>query len=159
LRGPQASKGQAFILILIVVVGLVLILGLLSSHSFRVRATPIVKEAFWLVDGQRATTAGLGDEVKAHVVIQATEEYVGSVVVKVRKDVRLWFDDDFSVSTVPVNLVGGEEKTVEIPFTPDEASKSGLTGLRGYFIEVEFRATRTSWVMENSYPPRLTVKA
>lgn len=119
---------------------------------------PLVKEAFWLVDGQQATTAGLGDEVKAHVVIQATEEYVGSVVVKVRKDVRLWFDSDFTVSTIPVNLAGGEEKTVEISFTPDEASRDGLTGLRGYFIEVEFRATRTTWTMENPYPPRLTVK-
>jgi len=128
-------------------------------HSFRVRATPLVEEAFWLVDGQQVPAAGLGDDVKARVVIQATEEYVGSVVVKVRKDVRLWFDNDFTVSTTPVNLASGEEKTIEISFTPDEASRGGLTGLRGYFIEVEFRATRISWVMENSYPPRLTVKA
>jgi len=159
LRRHQALKGQAFILILIVVVGLVLILGLFSSYSLRVRATPLVKEVFWLVDGQRATTARLGVEVEAHVVIQATEEYDGSVVIRVREDVRLWFDSDFTVSTIPVNLVGGEEKTMEISFTPDEASRGGFTGLRGYFIEVEFRATRISWVMENSYPPRLTVKA
>jgi len=159
LRRHQASKGQIFTLILIVLVGLVLILGLLSLNSSRFRATPLVKEAFWLVDGQRATTAGLRDEVKAQVVIQATEEYVGSIIVKVRKDVRLWFDSDFTISTIPVNLASGEEKTVGISFTPDEASKSGLTGIRGYFIEVEFRTTRTTWTMENSYPPRLTVEA
>jgi len=142
---------------IIVLVGLFLVFGLLSALSGRGRATPLVKEASWLVNEQEVSTANKGEEVEAHVVIEATEQYVGSIVVRVKKDVSLWFDSDFQVSTIPVDLVGGEEKTIRIEFTPDEASGGGLGGLRGYFIEVEFQATRTTWGMENSYPPRLRV--
>jgi len=157
LRRRQTSKGQTLILIVLVLLAVVLIFGLLSILSARVRAAPIVREAFWLVDDQRVSTATLGDKVEAHVVIKVTEEYVGSIVVKIRKDVAHSFDSDFHISTIPVNLKGGEEKEIEITFTPDEPSSSGFFGLRGYFIEVEFRVTRTTWVMENSYPPRLKV--
>jgi hypothetical protein len=80
-------------------------------------------------------------------------------VVKIRKDARLWFDSDFAVDTIPVDLAGGDEKTIELSFTPDEVSHGTITGLRGYFIEIEFRATGTTWTMENSYPPRLTAGA
>ena len=159
MKCARASKGQIFIFILLVLLGLLVISALISSFTVRVRVAPIIKEAFWLVDGQEVSTANLGEEVEAHVVIQAAEEYVGSIVVRVRKDIKLWFDSDFAISTLPINLVGGDEKTIEISFTPDIASRGGLTGLRGYFVEVEFRATRTTWVMEDSYPPRLTVKA
>jgi len=158
LKWSYASKGQIFIFILLVLLGLIVISALISSYTVRVRAAPIVKEAVWLVGGQRVSTADLGEEVEAHVVIQATEAYEGSIVVKIRKDVKVWFDSDFAISTLPINLAGGDEKIIEISFTPDEASRGGLTGLRGYFIEIEFKATRTTWVMENSYPPRLTVQ-
>jgi hypothetical protein len=71
----------------------------------------------------------------------------------------MWFDSDFKVDTIPADLAGGDEKSIELSFTPDETSHGTITGLRGYFIEVEFRATRTTYTMENSYPPRLTVTA
>lgn len=86
------------------------------------------------------------------MVIRATEEYVGSVVVKVRKDVVLWFDSDYHVLTVPVNLTGGQEKDMEVTFIPDKSSGGRI---RGYFIEIDFEATGTKLVMENSYPPKL----
>jgi hypothetical protein len=159
LRKRQASKGQILILILLILFGLVVVSGLISIFSGRDRGAPIVKEAYWLVDGEKASTSSLGQEVEAQVVIQAVEQYSGSIVVKIRKDVRLWFDGDFTVATTPVNIAGGDEKTLEIAFTPDEATHGTVTGLRGYFIEVEFKATRTSWEMEDSYPPRLTVTA
>jgi len=154
LRSRQTSKGQVLILILLALLGLVLIFGLLSAFSVRVRAAPIVQEAFWRVDDQKVSTTKLGESVGAHVVVQATEEYVGSIVVKIRKDIRFWPDSDYQTSTVPVNLKGGEEKEITLIFTPDEVSGGSL---RGYFLEIEFRATRTTWTMENSYPPRLRV--
>jgi len=157
MRKRRALKGQILILVLLVLLGLVVVFALLSRFPARVRAAPTVREASWSVDGQQVTTARLGEKVKAHVVIQATEEYIGSVIVKIRKDVSLWPDSDSQVSTIPINLRGGEEKEIELSFTPDETSRDGLGGLRGYFIEVEFRVTRTTWVMENSYPPRLRV--
>jgi len=139
---------------LLALLGLVLIFGLVSRLSVRVHAAPIVQEAFWQGDDQKFFTVRLGEKVEVHMVVKATEEYVGSVVVKIRKDIALWPDSDYHVSTIPVNLKGGEEKEIEVTFTPDEASRGSL---RGYFIEIEFQATRTSWVMENSYPPRLRV--
>ncbi len=155
LRKRQAAKGQILILILLVLVGLVVIFGLLFTASTRVRAAPILQEAFWLVDDQRVSTARIGENVEADLVIKATEEYVGSIVVKIRKDIALWFDSNYHISTIPVNLKGGQEQEMKITFMPDEASKGSL---RGYFVEIEFQVTRTTWVMENSYPPRLRVR-
>ncbi len=155
----QASKGQILAIILLLILGFIVISGLISFFFGRDRSAPVVKEASWLVNGDKASTSSLGQEVEAHIVVQATEKYVGSIVVKIRKDARLWFDSDFKVDTIPVDLAGGDEKTMELSFSPDETSHGTVTGLRGYFIEIEFRATRTTWTMENSYPPRLTVRA
>jgi len=153
----RTRKGQAFILILLLLLGIILIFVFVSTRSARVRASPTVQEVFWRVDGQKVTTANVGVEVEAHVVVKATEEYVGSIVVKIRKDIAFWPDSDYSVKTVPVNLRGGQETELELSFAPDQASDGGLRSLRGYFVEVDFSVTQTSWVMENSYPPRLKV--
>jgi hypothetical protein len=152
-----ASKGQILAIILLLILGFIVISGLISFFFGRDASAPVVKEAYWLVNGDRASTSSLGQEVEAHIVVQAIEQHVGSIVVKIRKDARLWFDSDFAVDTIPVDLAGGDEKTIDLSFTPDETSHGSITGLRGYFIEIEFRATRTTWTMENSYPPRLTV--
>lgn len=154
MRRCQTPKGQILILILIVLLGLVLIFGVFTTVSVRVRAAPTVREAFWLVGDQKISTASLGEKVEARIVIKTAEEYVGSIVVKIRKDIAWWPDSDYHVSTIPVNLMGGQEKEIETTFTPDEASTSNL---RGYLVEIEFRVTRTTWTMENSYPPRLRV--
>jgi len=154
LRRRQTVKGQILIFILLVLLGLVLISVFLSTVSVRVRAAPIVKEAVWTVDRSVVSTARVGEKVEARMVVEAVEEYVGSIVVRIKKDVRLWWDSDYHVQTIPVNLAGSEQKEIEIAFTPDQASTGSL---RGYFIEIEFQATRTTWTMENSYPPRLIV--
>jgi len=159
MRRGHASKGQILIIILLILFGLIVISGLISIFSGRDRSAPVIKEAYWLVNGQKASTSNVGEEVKAHIVIQTVEQYAGSIVVKIRKDIRLWPDTDFAVATIPIDIAGGDEKTIELAFTPDEASHDGLTGLRGYFMEIEFRATRTTWTMENAYPPRLSVTA
>jgi hypothetical protein len=150
-------KGQILAIIILLILGFIVVSGLISFFFGRDASAPVVREAYWIVDGDRASTSSLGHEVEAHIVVQATEQYVGSIVVKIRKDARLWFDSDFKVDTIPVDLAGGDEKTMELAFTPDETSHGSITGLRGYFVEIEFRATRTTWTMENSYPPRLTV--
>jgi len=153
----RQTKGQILVLIVVILLGLVLIFVLFSRVSVRVRAAPIVPESFWTVGDSAVTTATVGERVEAHVVIEAVEEYVGSVVVKVRKDISNWPDSDYHVSTIPVDLSGGEQEEIKITFIPDQASGGGLRGLRGYFIEVNFQATGTTWVMDNSYPPRLKV--
>jgi len=150
-------KGQILAIIILLILGFIVVSGLVSFFFGRDESAPVVREAYWIVDGGRASTSSLGHEVEAHIVVQATEQYVGSIVVKIRKDARLWFDSDFAVDTIPVDLAGGDEKMIELSFTPDETSHGAITGLRGYFVEIEFRATRTTWTMENSYPPRLTV--
>jgi len=153
LRRSRASKGQILIILVLILIGLIVVLGILSLVMVR-RPTPTVRETFWTVADSRVSTAKRGQEVEAHVVVRVSEEYVGSIVVKIRKDVALWVDSDYHISTVPTNIKGGDEKEIMVAFTPDEASGGSL---RGYFVEIEFRATRTSWTMENSYPPRLKV--
>lgn len=155
MKRRQSAKGQILILVLLVLIGLVLIFGIISMFSARTQAAPQVVEAFWTRRDQPVAVVTLGDGVTAHVIVQAKEEYVGAVVVRVRKDVRLWFDSDYGISTIPVDLKGGDQKELTVEFTPDEASTGNL---RGYFIEVEFKVTRTRWTMENTYPPRLTVQ-
>ena len=150
----RGDKGQILVFILLVLVAAVVVFALLSARSGRVAASPKVVEVFWRVDGQRVTSASVGDKVEAVVAVQATEQYVGAVVVKVRKDVQWWFDKDYVLATVPVDLRGGVEKEFKVEFTPDEASGGSL---RGYFVEVEFSATGTTWTMDAGYPPRLQV--
>lgn len=153
----RQTKGQILILIVILLIGLVVIIALASRNTARVRAAPIVNDAFFTIDGTRVTTAMVGDRVQTHVVIEAVEEYVGSVVVKIRKDISTWPDSDYHISTTPVTLSGGEQEEIDVVFIPDQASGSGFRSLKGYFVEVNFQATGTTWVMENSYPPRLRV--
>jgi len=141
-------------LILLVLLGIIVIFAFFSARSARVRSAPAVQEVFWRVDGQKVTTTSVGVEVEAHVVVNATEEYVGSIVVKIRKDISFWPDSDYTIKTVPVNLRGGQETELELAFVPDQASAGSL---RGYFVKVDFSATHTSWVMKSPYPPRLKV--
>jgi hypothetical protein len=150
----QSIRGQAFLLVIFLLAGTIAAVTVLSAGPVKVRYAPTVQEAFWKVDGQTVTTASMGNTVNAHVMIKAVDEYVGSVVVKIRKDLVFWFDSDFYVLTVPVNLVGGQEKEIELALVPDKPSQGRL---RGYFIEIDFEITKTKWVMENSYPPRLRI--
>jgi len=153
-RVQQTSKGFAFIVVVLLLIVILGAFALLFAWPVNVRYRPMVEEVFWDVDGEKVTTASVGVSVKAHVRIRATDEYVGLVILKIRKDIAFWFDSDYQTLSVPINLAGGEEKEFEIAFIPDKPTSGSL---RGYFIEVDFKVTNTNWVMENSYPPRLKV--
>jgi hypothetical protein len=142
------------VLILIVVLAIVVVFALVSVRFARVKSSPSVQEVFWQVGGANVTEASVGDDIEAHAVIKATKEYVGSVVVKVRRDVAFWPDSDYSTKTVPVNLRGDQSTELELVFVPDQISGGDF---RGYFVEIDFSSLNTNWVMENSYPPRLTI--
>lgn len=133
---------------------MIVLFALLPAWSARQRSTPVVRQVFWQVNGQNVTTTFVDQEVEVHVVIRAVEEYVGSVTVKVRKDVAVWFDSDYTVRTFPVNLGGDQVIELKLTFTPDQASGGRL---RGYFVELDFLTKNTNWGMEDSYPPRLKV--
>ena len=151
----RGVRGQILVFIVIILIFAFVVFALLAPHFGGQKSAPSVLEAYWTVDEQRVTSARVGDSVKARVVIRASEQYVGSIVVKVRKDVSWWFDKDYSVATVPVEMVGGGEAAqLKVEFVPDEASGGSL---RGYFIEVEFSVVGASWSMDGGYPPRLEV--
>jgi hypothetical protein len=154
----RGRKGQILIFIVIILILAFVVFGLFSAFFGGGRPAPSVLEAYWSVGGRKDTTAVVvGERVVAVVVIKPSEQYVGSVVLKVRKDVQWWFDKDYAVATVPVDLRGGVEKELALEFVPDEASSGGVGSLKGYFIEVEFSAVGASWTMDSAYPPRLEV--
>jgi len=115
---------------------------------------PVIEEVSWEVDGRILKTASVGVKVGVHVVLKAIGKYNGPIRVRIRRDAALRPEKDLCAANVPVNLVEGKKKELELSFIPDKPSSNSL---RGYFIEVDFSATKTKWVMENSYPPRLRV--
>ncbi len=147
-------RGQVLIVIAIIVLILIALIIILPKLEARNKTSPLVEQVFWQVNNQNVTNVLLGQEVEVHAVVGATEQYAGSVVVKVRKDIAYWFDRDYSIVTFPLNLAGGHTTELELTFSPDEATQGRL---RGYFVEIQFSATGKKWVMEDSYPPRLEV--
>jgi hypothetical protein len=150
----KARRGQVLIIIVVIILILVALFVILPSFEARNRPVPLVQQVFWRANNQNVTSVYLGGEVELHAVIKVTEGYTGSIVVKVRKDVAYWLDSDYTVKTFPVNLIGGQTTELELTFSPDEASQGRF---RGYFVEIQFSATNTNWVMDDSYPPRLEV--
>jgi hypothetical protein len=153
----RGCRGQILVFIVIILIFAFVVFALLSPNFSGRKSAPAVLEAYWRVDGQRVTSASVGDSVEAVVTVRASEQYVGSVILKVRKDVSWWFDKDYSVATVPLDLRGGVERDLTLEFVPDEASVGRVGSLKGYFIEVEFSAVGASWTMDSAYPPRLEV--
>jgi hypothetical protein len=149
-------RGIGFILIVIIIVAIVVIFALAFIRSTQLGSTPSVQDAYWVVASNRSSAARVGQEVEAHVIVEAKEEYIDSVVVKIRKDISSLPDTDYATKTIPVDVKGGQTTDLEITFTPDQTSTGNL---RGYFIEVDYSALHTNWVMDNAYPPRLTVQA
>lgn len=78
-----------------------------------------VNDAYWIVGGQRASSAGVGDTVEADVVVKAEGGPVsGNVVVKVRKDMALALDTDFTQSSFTVSLKEGEVTRLYFTWNP-----------------------------------------
>lgn len=140
-------------LIVLILVGLFFVLLLVSVHPIR-RPSPIVVEAKWIVDSSSVTEISPDVAVEARVTVKAVEEYVGSIVLRVRKDIAVWSDTDYEVSTFPVDIAGGDQKELTVVFQPDQSSSSGM---RGYFIQIDYQTTSTTWTMQDTYPPRLRV--
>lgn len=150
----RARRGQVFIIIAIIILVIVALLVLLPLFEAGRRSGPLVQQVFWQTNDQNVTKAYLDGEVELHAVVKAAEKYTGSMVIKIRKDIAYWFDTDYTVKTFPLDLAGGRTAELNLTFSPDEASQ-GRT--RGYFVEIDFAATGTNWVMDDSYPPRLEV--
>jgi len=153
--GKRSTKGQLF-LVAVVFLLIIIAFALLAAHFVPTQPSPVVEETSWRVNSLKVTSVTVGSRVEARIIVKAAVEYEGSIVVKVRKDIALWFDKDYAISTTPVRLTNGQRSEIKLNFVPDQASGGSL---RGYFIEVEFSATKTTWTMENSYPPRLKVLA
>jgi hypothetical protein len=150
----RGRRGQALIIIVIIILVIVAFFVLLPIFEAGRRSGPLVQRVFWQTNGQNVTRVYLGGEIELHAVVKTAEEYTGSVVIKIRKDVAYWFDSDYMVKTFPLDLTGSRTAELNLTFSPDEASQ-GRT--RGYFVEIDFTATGTNWVMDDSYPPRLEV--
>jgi len=119
--------------------------------------TPSVQvvDAYWVINNNIANTATLRDDTRARVsLIAVGGSITKSVELHVWKDISFWFDQDFAVQTFAVNIShSGEIQTIEMSFTPDEAS-GGLT--QGYYIQVDVDSAQI-YQMEDGYPPRLRV--
>jgi hypothetical protein len=150
----RTRTGQIFIIVLIILVIVVVLFLALPLIGSRSRPTPLVQQVLWNVGGRNVTSCFLNQEVEVHVTIESAQLYVASVEIKIRKDVSLWFDSDYATKTFPVNMPGGQSTELVFTFAPDEASEGQL---HGYFVEVDFLTSNSNWIMENSYPPRLTV--
>ena len=150
----RVRRGQIFIVLLIILVIVVVLFVALPMIGSRSRSTPFVRQVFWSVGGRNVTSCFLDQEVEVHVIIESVQQYTASVVIKIRKDVALWFDSDYAAKTFPLDMPGGQSTELVVTFAPDEASEGQL---RGYFVEVDFLMSNSNWIMENSYPPRLTV--
>lgn len=153
--GRRSTRGQLF-LVVVVVLLIIITFTFIAALFMPTQPSPVVEETSWRVNGLKVTSVIEGSRVEALIIVRAAVEYEGSIVVKVRKDIAFWFDKDYAISTTPVRLTNGQRMEIKLNFVPDQASGWSL---RGYFIEVEFSATKTTWTMENSYPPRLRVQA
>jgi len=139
------------IIIAVILIALFVVIPLLTSNN---GSAPVVQDVTWQSGGKNVTSISLGQEVETQVTIQAIEQYTDSVVIKVRKDIAYWFDSDYATKTFPVSLASGQTTLLSVTFTPDEASEGNM---RGYFVEIDFSGTGSTWIMDGSYPPRLQV--
>jgi len=127
---------------------------LTTTTTQRPTGTISISGIYWLVNGKKASTANLGDSVKACVeVIAQGGVATATVTIDVRKDLAFRPDQSLLAKTFTVSLNPGERKTLCVTFTAQE--KSGLF-FRGYFIEVKINGVKV-YTMPSSYPPRLKV--
>lgn len=119
------------------------------------QGTPVLLEVWWTVGKDRVTRAQVGSNIVAHIKIKAKEGRLdGSVLVRIRKDIPLLPDEDYTVKTFEISVDEGKTVELTVRFSPDKAT--GLR-LRGYFIQIDFTTWDETWTMEDSYPPRLKV--
>ena len=128
---------------------------LVTEQVTETEGYPVVQSAWWTVGGSSVTEVSQGQSVRAVIRIGSVGgRSVGTVTVRIRKDLAFLTDEDLIVNSYSVDLGESEYGDIEMTFTASE--KSGFT-FRGYFIQVDFNSWGDSWTMDSSYPPRLEV--
>ncbi|MEM3384784.1 MAG: LEA type 2 family protein [Nitrososphaeria archaeon] len=124
--------------------------------TVQVGGLPSVTNVWWTTSKGIVTEAIVGENVQAHVKIKALGGSVkGTITIHVRKDYPLLPDENYVSRSYEISLQENEETELTISFVPSEPTS--LT-FRGYFIQVELNTWGKTWTMDNSYPPRLTVR-
>ncbi len=117
--------------------------------------TPSIVDVWWTVNDQIVTSCQQDQTVIANVKIMANGGPVsGTITVHVRKDIPYLPDEDHVTQSFSVSLSEGHSGVATVTFIATH--KTGWT-FRGYFIQVDLDLWDTTWTMENTYPPRLTI--
>jgi len=104
----------------------------------------------WFLGSAAVTTVLKGANVTAKVTLQDHPQ--GKYKLLVKRDVQLWLDEDVAESA-EFDYTSGTI-TMSVTFTPSYAS--GENSTNGYFAVLQKEGSN-EWVMDDSYPPRLTV--
>lgn len=143
---------------------------------------PLIMDGYWQANGEKLTVTSVGEKVEARIAVEPRYDSVhnpmkvsGKITLYIKKDIRLWPDEDFFDETFQVNIESGGSGEIGSSFEPDEVSYPHcwvIKTFRGYFLE----ATFTGWLwteyfedqpvmwnsggntMESEYPPRLRVE-
>lgn len=119
--------------------------------------TPSIVSVWWTADGSIVTEVERGQTIQAHIKVKTVGgDISGSINIRVRKDIPYLPDEDHKIQTYAISLTENQQTELTISFT---ASDSTSSSFRGYFIQIDFTTWDTSWTMDDTYPPRLTVKA
>jgi hypothetical protein len=113
-----------------------------------------VLDGYWSVSGVKAERVRLRELVTGHIMLHSLGKFEGEIVLRIRADIRLWFDKDIVTQRLRLSLQPGEKKEFTLDFRPDRSSAGDM---RGYFIEIDFGLIHGKWTMPSSYPPRLIV--
>jgi len=117
--------------------------------------TPTLTNVWWRVNGQIVTEAQKGNTMEAVVRVKAVGGSIdGTITIRIRKDIAFLPDEDYTTKSYSVKL--SKDQTIDLIVSFIALEKSGFT-FRGYFVQVDFVTWGTSWTMDDSYPPRLTV--
>jgi hypothetical protein len=151
----EAKKGigpLAFLVILFFAL-LVATAGMSVSRVGLFRPVEVLN-GYWSTSGVKVERVKLGELVTGHVTLQSLGKFEGEIVLRIRVDIRFWFDKDIVTQRLQVSLKPGEEKEFRLDFRPDRSSAGDM---RGYFIEIDFGLIHGKWTMPSAYPPRLIV--
>ena len=120
------------------------------------RGTPSVIDSSWTTASGRVNEVLKGERVQAHVRIKAVGGDIGgSATIRIRKDIPYALDEDHKVQTHQISLIADQTTELVMTFTASESTSSSF---RGYFVQVDFSRSGSSWTMDSSYPPRLAVR-
>ncbi|MFC1998784.1 hypothetical protein ACFLVR_03970 [Chloroflexota bacterium] len=105
----------------------------------------------WYVTGGAVTTANESDTVTAKLAL--SHGGPGQYTMRIRRDIS-WASDE-TVQQVTFDYFGGS-LLKELSFTPPYAT--GESSTNGYHVDL-YEASTELYVMDNDYPPRLTVNS